>query len=364
MNKHAMTDCIVIGGGLLGLMTARALSAAGARVTLVERGEICREASWAGGGILSPLVPWEYPEAVHALVNWSQQVYPGLVDELRAETGIDVEWIRSGLLMTGTDADPAVRAWAQSHDCRLQALSAADTGKVEPQLAAHPGAAILLPDVAQVRNPCLGRALQESLLQRGVSLHTHTEVTGFITRNGAVQGVTTRGGELPASQVVVAGGAWSATMLRGTGIDLPVTPVRGQMIQFQAHPGLLQHIVLHRGHYLIPRKDGLVLVGSTLEHVGYDKSVTAAAREQLLQWAQALVPALGGVPVVRQWAGLRPGSQDGVPVIDEHPDIRGLYINTGHFRNGVVMAPASAQLLTDRMQQQQSFTDTGPYTLE
>jgi glycine oxidase len=363
MSKQGITDCIVIGGGLLGLMTARALCTAGARVALVERGGIFRESSWAGGGILSPLVPWQYPDAVHELVYRSQQVYPGLVDELLAETGIDSEWTRSGLLMTGIDADPAITAWAQAHDCRLESIAAAATASYEPQLAENPGPAILLPDVAQVRNPRLGRALQEALLRHGVRLHAHTEVTGFITRNGAVQGVTTRDGELPAAQVVVAGGAWSAPLLRDTGIELPVTPVRGQMIQFQARPGLLQHIVLHREHYLIPRNDGLVLAGSTLEHTGYDKSVTAAAREQLVQRALALVPALADYPVIRQWAGLRPGSPDGVPIIDEHPEIRGLYINTGHFRNGVVMAPASAQLLVDRMQQRESFTGHGPYTL-
>jgi len=363
MSKQGITDCIVIGGGLLGLMTARALCTAGARVTLVERGGIFRESSWAGGGILSPLVPWQYPDAVQALVRWSQQVYPGLVDELRAGTGIDAEWTRSGLLMTAIVADPAITAWAQAHDCRLELLAAADTVRYEPQLAENPGPAILLPDVAQVRNPRLGRALQESLLHQGVRLHEHTEVTGFITRHGAVQGVTTPDGELAAAQVVVAGGAWSAPLLRNTGIELPVTPVRGQMIQFQARPGLLQHIVLHRDHYLIPRNDGLVLAGSTLEHVGYDKSVTVEAREQLLQRALALVPALADYPVVRQWAGLRPGSPDGMPIIDEHPEICGLYINTGHFRNGVVMAPASAQLLVDRMLQRESFTAHGPYAL-
>jgi len=358
-----MTDCIVIGGGLLGLMTARTLNTAGARVTLVERSGICRESSWAGGGILSPLVPWQTPAAIYALVRWSQQAYPGLVDELRAETGIDAEWVRSGLLMTGFEADPVITAWAQSHDCRLESMTAADTGRLEPQLAAQPGPAILLPDVAQVRNPRLGHALQESLLLRGVSLQTHIEVTGITARHGVVQGVMTTAGALPAAQVVVAGGAWSAALLQETGIELPVAPVRGQMIQFQTPSGLLQHIVLHREHYLIPRKDGLVLAGSTLEHTGFDKAVTTQAREQLLRWAQALVPALVDVPVVRQWAGLRPGTPHGVPIIDEHPGIRGLYINAGHFRNGVAMAPASAQLLVDRMRQQTSFTGYTPYTL-
>jgi glycine oxidase len=363
MNKHRSTDCIVIGAGMLGLLTARALNEAGAEVILVERAAVCGEASWAGGGILSPLVPWEHPDAVSVLVGWSQQVYPGLASELRDETGIDAQWTRSGLLHAGTETNPVIEAWAQTHDCRLQCLDAVQIGTLEPALAADLGPALLLPDVAQVRNPRLGRALRASLLQRGVTLQEHTEATGLLSRNGAVQGIRTATGELRAPQVVVAGGAWSAQLLQGTGLELPVVPVRGQMIQFQARPGLLQHIVLHRGHYVIPRNDGLILAGSTLEHTGFDKAVTAEARHELTRRSLALIPALSGFRVVRHWAGLRPGTRDGVPKIGEHPEIRGLYINTGHYRNGVVMAPASARLLVDRMLQRESFTDISRYTL-
>jgi glycine oxidase len=164
--------------------------------------------------------------------------------------------------------------------------------------------------------------------------------------------------------VVIAGGAWSAALLRDTGLDLPVTPVRGQMIQFKARPGLLRHIVLDRDHYLVPRQDGLILAGSTLEHVGFDKSTTQAARDLLRERALQLVPALADCPIVRHWAGLRPGSKDGIPLIDEHPQIRGLYVNAGHYRNGVGMAPASARLLVDRILHRESFTQFAPYSLQ
>jgi glycine oxidase len=359
--KQRQADCLVIGGGLAGMLTAYFLNREGLAVDLLERGETCRESSWAGGGIISPLVPWQYPQAVSTLVRWSQQYYPGLADTLREETGIDIEWLQSGLLMLDVSPDRAIREWADGNSCVLQAVDAAQLAELEPAVGLAASESVLLPEVAQVRNPRLGAALRSSLSGRGVTIHEHTEVTGFIASGGRVRGVATTQGDFPAERVVIAGGAWSGPLLAMLDISLPVKPVRGQMIQYQAPPGLLRHIVLYRDHYLIPRRDGLLLAGSTLEDVGYDKSTTSAARDELMQKASQLVPALDGCEVVRHWSGLRPGVSDGVPFIGPHPACDGLFINTGHFRNGVVMAPASARLLADLLLGQDSFTDAAPY---
>ena len=365
MTKNpGLADCLVIGGGIVGMMTAHFLNQEGMTVCLLERGETCRESSWAGGGIISPLVPWQYPEAVSSLVHWSQQYYPRLAEMLLEDTAIDIEWLQSGLLMPGVAPEPDILDWAGRHGCALQAVDAAQLESLEPGLGPAAGTSVLLPDVAQVRNPRLGAAMHSLLQRRGVAIHEHTEVTGYMVAGGRVRSVATTQGEYSASRVVIAGGAWSSPLLAMLDISLPVKPVKGQMIQYRTPPGLLRHIVLYRDHYLIPRRDGLLLAGSTLEDTGYDKSTTDTARQMLMQKAVQLVPALGNYDVVRQWAGLRPGVSDGVPFIGPHPACDGLFINAGHFRNGVVMAPASARLLADLMLQRESFTDAGPYRPE
>lgn len=351
----------MVGGGLLGMLTAYFLGREGLGVTLLEQGNVCRESSWAGGGILSPLVPWDYPDAVSELVLWSQQHYPALLTELREKSGVDPEWQKSGLLMAGTSLTPAIGRWQKRYPCRIEQVEPARMRQLEPGLAPVMEQGLLLPDVAQVRNPRLCRALAISLRAQGAVVHEHVQVGGLRTAANAIKGVVTDRGEFHSERVVVAAGAWSATLLGDLMPGLPVSPVRGQMIQYATSPGMLRHIVLANGRYLIPRRDGLVLVGSTLEYTGFEKKTTREARDSLAGFAMQLFPGLADCKIVNHWAGLRPGKADAIPFIGEHSEIKGLYLNTGHFRNGVILAPASAQLLLDSMMGRVSFTRFDAY---
>jgi glycine oxidase len=359
-----MTDCIVVGAGLIGMLTAQELARAGLTVTVLEKSQPARESSWAGGGILSPLYPWRYPDAVNLLARESQRHYPAFCRQLLEATGIDPQWVPSGLLIGDIDDPDAVRRWAGQFAGELDWPDAEQARQLEPQLGIRLEHSAWLPRIAQVRNPRLVQSLQAFTEQQGVEIRSDCAVQGWNLRGQRIASVSTAQGEFSARHYVVASGAWSGELLEPTGIHLPIQPVRGQMILFSGPPDLVSRITLYRGRYAIPRRDGRVLFGSTLEYVGFDKHTTAEAREDLTRAAFELIPALADLPIERHWAGLRPGSPDGTPVIGPHPRIDNLYINAGHFRNGVVLGLASSRLLADLLLQRPTALPPDPYLPE
>lgn len=366
-----MSDVIVIGGGIAGLATARELLRRGATVTILERNRCGQESSWAGGGILSPLLPWDYSDPVTQLTQLSNRMYPEFIDALRTETGIDPEFNASGMLVLPRfSSEPevalqdarrcAAEAWCARHDFIMRRVR---SHEIAPALALDEPA-FWLPEVCQVRNPRLLQALIQAVKLNGGAIIEHAEITSWKMARGRVQSISTRcGEEYTAARYIVTAGAWSGQLLREHALKLDIWPVRGQILLFKAQPGLLGTIVLQEpdNFYLIPRRDGYILAGSTVEEAAFDKRTTAGARKMLLSKVCTLVPALTEEMVAGHWAGLRPGSPENIPVIDSHPAITNLYLNSGHYRYGVTMAPGSAKLLSNMILNKPQPLDVAPY---
>ena len=357
------SDVVIVGGGIAGFLSACELLRHGVRATIVERSECGRESSWAGGGILSPLYPWRYAEPVTRLASWGQPRYEALADTLYKATGIDPEWLKSGLLMLDTGEQAQATVWARQFGIDLKVIGKESILSISASIV-HDNGGIWMENVAQMRNPRLMRALKAYVLDQGVKVLEHRPVTGLKTEQGRISGITTEQGDMLADKVLIAGGAWSRSLLgESLGKGLKVEPVRGQMLLFKAKPELLRTMVLSGGKYLIPRKDGRILVGSTLEYVGFQKVTTEQALTELKAAAFKILPELQNYPIEMHWAGLRPGSPEGVPYIGEHPQIKGLFVNTGHFRNGVVLGLASARLVSDLMTGQPPILEPAPYQI-
>lgn len=357
-----MNDIVIIGGGIIGMMSALRLAEAGANVTLIERQRCAQEASWAGGGIVSPLYPWRYEPPVTALAGLAERLYPQLAAQLKESTGIDPQFSAPGIFYLRVEDVARAKAWAAAFGKRLDTADTELLNARLPHATFDSGPALWMPELGSIRTPRLGKAVRARLQQlASVRLIEHAEVTQIRVRQGQAVGVETTQGDFAAGDIVVAGGAWSARLLEPLGVLLPIYPVRGQMLLFEATPELLDHVVLMNGHYLIPRRDGLILAGSTFEEVGFDKSTPQEGHRRLYEQALAIVPALARFEVVRHWAGLRPGAPDSIPFIGRVPGVQRLYVNAGHFGNGVMMAPAAGQLLAELVLERTPSVDPTPY---
>jgi glycine oxidase len=341
LNSHTL----IIGGGIIGLATALRLRTAGGQVTVLERGICGAESSWAGGGILSPLMPWQYAPEVNDLCNAGIALYANWAQQIHALSGIDPEYWVSGMRVSPPLDLVTAQVWCDTHGWRYTL----DAG------------ALYLPDVAQVRNPRLVKSLRAAVLASGVQLVEHAAVTDFQVKNQRITSVSTTQGAFIADTFVTCAGAWSQAMLDFAPPLKTIKPMRGQMLLFKAAVGLLPSVIYQQGVYLIPRLDGHILVGSTVEDVGFDKSTDIATRNQLMQAAYTLLPALQQAEFIQHWSGLRPGSPDNIPTIAPHPHITNLYANAGHFRYGVTMAPISANLISEMITGQPTSIDVTAY---
>jgi len=345
-----MADCIIVGGGLIGMLSARELKKLGLDVLLLDKGELGKESSWAGGGILSPLHPWRYSDEVNQLASIGHHQYAQVARELFDESGVNPEYVRSGMLVLDSREQADAISWAEKYAMNLSVIHQQnELQAVLPNLNTHYREGLWLPDVAQMRNPRLVQAAKGSLGALNIKYKEYTAVEKLNVENGKVKGVEANGKTYYADKVLIAGGAWSAELLKNLAKPPEIQPVKGQMIIFKGELGSLKRIILAENRYLIPRQDGRILCGSTIEHSGFNKSISEAVKDELRESAVSILPALANFEIEHHWSGLRPSSPQGVPFIGKQGEIDGLFINAGHYRNGVILGIGSAQRIAQVM---------------
>ena len=359
-------DYAIIGAGVIGCSLARWLAGAGKRVALIDRAAPGTEASHAAAGMLAPSAEADNLTPLFSLATRSRSLYTNLAAELIAETGIDPQYRTDGTLLpfaTSVARDHMLHtlSWQIAQGARVEQLSsnqlASREAALSPTFPQGPsrefGGALYLPDDHQVDNRLLMQALVSSCRLRGVDFVLGQSVSSIVVRKGGAIGVAigpeNSSQTLTAGAIINASGAWAA-QITGDGIPaIPVCPVKGHMLALRAPAGTLRHVIRTEDVYLVPRHDGRIIVGSTMEEAGFDKTVHAAPVARLQEAAQRLCPALASAERIEAWTGLRPATPDGLPVIGPLPERVGIanyWTALGHFRNGILLAPITAEVLT------------------
>ncbi len=345
----ATADVIIIGGGVIGCSLAEALAGEGLGVTLLERGLIGREASWAAAGMLAPQSEMPEPGPYFDFCLASRRLYPAVIERLRETTGIDPQYRDEGMLYAAFGEEEAAvietRArWQQALGVGARLLTREAALELEPNLSPAVARAVVFEEDHQLDPRLLTQAYAIAARRQGARLRECCPVGRALIEGGRVVGVECAGERVCAGAVVLAGGCWSH-QVEGVRPAPPTYPVKGQVILLQARAPLFEHVLHSARVYLAPRRDGRVVVGATEEHeAGFDKTIQAGALGGLLREALALAPPLAEAAWVDAWAGLRPGTPDRRPILGRHP-IEGLFLATGHFRNGILLAPMTARLM-------------------
>jgi glycine oxidase len=354
-------DVVIAGAGLIGLAVAFELAERGATVRVFDTGEPGRAASWAGAGMLAPFTEAVEDRALLDLCASSLAAYPEFVQRVREASGIDPKLRLDGIVNVAFDETQFKRVAARVRHLRATGIACdlldrAQTLALEPALGANVVGAGVVRCEGSVDNRRLGRALLAACIARGVLVSQVTSI-GVECDGRRALGVRTDRGFVPASAIVNACGAWAGSLDGVPAAYLPpVFPVKGQMLALSVPDGLVRRPVWVPGAYFVPREDGRLLVGATVESEGFDTRATAEGIHALLDAALAAAPALRGFSIAETWAGLRPGSPDGRPFIGASP-LEGFYLATGHFRNGILLAPATATLVADAIAGERAATE-------
>src|SRR5712692_2411994 len=344
-------DVVIVGGGVIGLTIARALRQRGVRdVMLIERGQLGAEASWAAGGILGPQIEADLTDDFFQLACASRDLYAAFANALRAETNVDVELDTTGTLYLGFTQEDENKLrrrfqWQTQAGLSVELLNADEARALEPCVSAKVRCALCFPNDVSVENRKLVEALAMANERLGVRLLTDCEVRAVRIEQGKVRAVETSRGVVSAPIVVLAAGAWTSFINLPGASRIEIEPVRGQMLCFEARPQIARHVIYSSRGYLVPRRDGRVLAGSTVERVGFDKGVTDEGINDIKSMAIEIAPTIAGLLLVSSWAGFRPRAADDLPVLGPCAGIKGLIYATGHYRNGILLAPITGELI-------------------
>jgi glycine oxidase len=360
-------DVLVVGGGVIGLSCACTLAADGHNVELVERERTGTRASWVAAGLLTPSSPWKYPPGLIELATASEAMYPDYVADLVDHTGLDPQFEDAGILYpegVGTHAADLAAQTAQriALGFDVQHLDREALDALQPGLGPTVTGAAFQSHCTRLRPPRLLAALRKRALRLDVTLIEECDVVALNGGPSGVTGITTHTGQrLGAEAVVLAAGAWSGELAASLGLELDVRPVRGQILLLRGEPGVLIPTLNDGDEYLLPRRDGRILVGSTMEDVGFEAVNTSSALEQLRRQARVLLPATEHMEEETYWAGLRPATPDRLPYLGPVPEIPGLVLATGHYRNGILLAPVTARCVADVLAGRTPPVDLSPF---
>lgn len=360
-----MADVIVIGGGVIGLTSARELAGLGLKVTVLDHQQPGREASWAGAGILPPACPGDPEHPLAKLTRATHPLWPSLSEQLREETGIDNGFRPCGGINFAPDREPQtlateIRLWEQSGTV-VEPLETDAVRSLEPSLSPQSGPGYRLPQTCQVRNPRHLRALLVDCIQRGVDVRSDQRVVEITRSGGRVSGVKTQSDRFAADIVLLTAGAWTPGLLEPLGRTRSIEPIRGQMVLLWTPAPLLSHVVECGPRYLVPRPDARLLVGSTEERAGFEKRNTPAGIGGLMDFAVRLVPALAEARFEQAWSGLRPHPAGELPLLGRLPEVENLYVAAGHFRAGLHLSPITARVMGQLITGQPTDLDLAPF---
>jgi glycine oxidase len=345
-------DVVVVGGGVIGLSVARALAHKHVgKVVIIERGQLGKEASFAAAGMLAPQAEANEADDFFKLCCRSRDLYPTFASELLSETGIDIELDQTGTLycaFSEHDQQEIERRyhWQQQAGLLVARLTAREALDLEPNIAATLHAALKFPEDIQVENRRLLQALIAANEKLGVRIYTDTRVDSLAVQQSRIAGVKTSLGLLSSRSVVVASGAWTSLIkIENSASQISIEPVRGQMVCYETEPAIARHVIYSPRGYVVPRRDGRLLAGSTTEEVRFKKEVTEAGQQLIRTNACEITPVLSKLTPVDSWAGLRPRALDELPLLGKASETEGLFFATGHYRNGILLAPLTGELI-------------------